>query len=309
MLAACLLGLPALALGAGVSGSQKRAAGEFLDAVASGEPTAVAYAIHPAELEALRTRILTLLRQEAERGESTIRGRLFGVAMPLADIERMTTINFYAQLAQRLVLPGRRYEDAVWIAAVPDRGDVVHVVLRGKQPKERGSVQVVNLVTLRPYGKDWKATIPSEIEAQIDDLIHGRRPVMPVRAAAAGAAPGAAAADAQGTAVNVPVGITELLNAAEKSLAEGNCEAYYRQHMSPNFRRTISKKALESLIATCENSLGTREMLLSTVRIARGLQPIMQFEGQRAEYDMARQGLPFDRFVLEQVDRRWYVAE
>jgi len=32
-------------------------------------------------------------------------------------------------------------------------------------------VLVVNVVTLKPYGKDWKAALPSEIQAQIDDLI------------------------------------------------------------------------------------------------------------------------------------------
>lgn len=292
-----------------VSNAQKKAAGEFLDAVASGDPHAVAYAIHPTDLEELRMRILELLRNEAQRGESTIRSRLFGPGMPLSEIERLTSINFYAQLARRLTLTGRYYEDARWLAAVPDRDDTVHVVLRGIQPKERGKVQVVNVVTLRPYGKDWKATLPSEIEAQIDDLINGRRPPAAMTTRAAGAAPAPAAQSGSAAPIEVPAGITELLNAAEKSLSEGNCEQYYREHMSPNFRRVTAKKALETLITTCQNSLGTRELLLSTLRIARELQPRFQYEGRRAVYDMAGQGLPFDRFVLEQVDKRWYIAE
>ena len=32
-------------------------------------------------------------------------------------------------------------------------------------------------------------------------------------------------------------------------------------------------------------------------------------DGTRATYDVAGQGLPYDRFVLEQIERRWYVAE
>ncbi|MFO7276169.1 MAG: hypothetical protein DIU56_003950 [Pseudomonadota bacterium] len=292
-----------------VTSAQKKAAGEFLDAVASGDPQAVAYAIHPKDLEDLRLRILEMLRNEAQRGESTIRSRLFGAGMPLSEIERLTSINFYAQLARRLTLTGRYYEDAKWLAAIPDRDDTVHVVLRGIQPKERGKVQVVNIVTLRPYGKDWKATLPSEIEAQIDDLINGRRSPTMMIAQAAVAAPAPSAQPGSAAPVEIPAGITELLDAAEKSLAEGNCEQYYREHMSPNFRKVTSKNALETLIATCKNSLGTRELLLSTVRIARELQPRFQYEGQRAVYDMSGQGLPFNRFVLEQVDKRWYIAE
>jgi hypothetical protein len=79
--------------------------------------------------------------------------------------------------------------------------------------------------------------------------------------------------------------------------------------MSPNFRRVTSKKALEALITTCKNSMGTREMLLSTMRIVRGLTPRFDTEGQRAVYDLTGQGLPFDRFVLELVDKHWYIAE
>src|SRR2546429_268443 len=67
----------------GVSMSQKNAALEFLQAVASGDPEAVAFAIHPDDLRALRLRILTLLHDEAKRGDSTVRNRLVGPARPL----------------------------------------------------------------------------------------------------------------------------------------------------------------------------------------------------------------------------------
>src|SRR6266446_3380734 len=67
----------------GVTMSQKNAALEFLQALASGDPEAVALAIHPDDLRALRLRILTLLHNEAQRGDSTVRNRLFGPARPL----------------------------------------------------------------------------------------------------------------------------------------------------------------------------------------------------------------------------------
>ena len=79
--------------------------------------------------------------------------------------------------------------------------------------------------------------------------------------------------------------------------------------MSQSFRRVTSKKALETLISGCQNNAGMREMMLATLRIVRGQQPRFEYEGQRAVYDLTGQGLPFDRFVLEQIDRRWYIAE
>ncbi len=284
---------------------------EYLAAVASGDAQQVAFAIHPDDLLALRTRILTLLRDEAKRDDSTIRSRLFGQGMPLAEIERFTNTGFYAVLSDKLYLSGREYSEVDGLAAIPDKGDTVDVVVKGRQPRDRGKVLVVNVITLKPYGRDWKAALPTEIQAQIDDLIEGRRiPIATARARlapAAASAPGAAR-PGSGTSPAQP-GIIELLTAAEKGLSEGKCDDYYSKHMSPNFRKVTSKKALEALTVACQNSLGTRTMLLATLRIVRGLEPHYEYEGQRAVYNVAGQGLPFDEFVLEQVDKRWYVAE
>jgi len=291
-----------------VSGGQRAATLEFLEAVASGDPQAVAFAIHPDDLQALRLRILTLLREEAKRGDGTIRSRLFGPGMPLEELERLTSSGFYATLAYKLYLAGREYTDVEGLATIPDKGDRVQVVVRGRQPRDHGKVQVVNVVTLRPYGKDWKAALPSEIEAQIDDLIEGRHiaVAMALSSGPANSAPGRASSGA--TAAALPA-IVELLVAAENSLNEGRCEDYYGRQMSPNFRRVTGKKALEALIASCRNSMGTRQLLLSTLHIVRGLQPRYENESQRAVYDLSGQGLPFQTFSLEQVDKRWYVAE
>ena len=293
-----------------VTGSQRRAAEEYLAAVASGDPRAIAYAIHPDELEALRTRILGLLREENGRNDSTIRSRLFGRGMPLSELERLTSIGFFAALVSRLHFDGRPYGDIEGIAAVPDRGDRVHVLVRGEPPRDRGKVEVVNLVTLKPYGKDWKAVVPSEIEAQIDDLIAGRRSAIALVARPGGPlAPAAGSTPAKGGGTPLQPGIVKLLEAAEQALSAGDCATYYEEHMSPNFRRVTGKKALSALISTCQNSLGTRQMLLSTLRILRGVEPRYQYEGHRAVFDLSGQGLPYDRFVLEQVDERWYIAE
>jgi hypothetical protein len=277
-----------------VSTGQRTAALEFLSAVASGDPQALAQSIHPDDLRALRLRILGLLREEAGRGDGTLRSRLFGPGMPLDDIERLTDTGFYATLGYRLHLTGREYSSVEGLAAIPDKGNNVEVVVRGRQPKDHGKVEVVNVVTLRPFGKDWKAALPSEIEAQIDDLIGGR-----VSTARGGGG---------GTEAASPA-ILELLAAAELALNEGRCEDYYGTEMSPNFRKVTGKKALAALISSCQNSMGTRQLLLSTLHIARGLDPHYENEGQRAVYDLAGQGLPYQAFSLEQVDRRWFIAE
>jgi hypothetical protein len=290
------------------SGAQKRAVEEYLDAVASGSPQAVAYAIHPSDLEALRTKILTQLRDEAGRGDGTIRARLFGPGRPLADLERLTPIDFYANLGRKLYLFGREYKDADWLAAVPDKNGVVQVMMKGKGDKDHGKVEVVNVVSIRPYGKDWKATLPTEIEAQIDDLTNARRNIYaglpPPAAAPTMLKPGAGSAE-----TGLPPQIGELVDNAYKALATPNCDDYYNKYMSPNFRKVTSKKALEALINSCKNSIGTREMLAATMRIVKDLVPRFEYEGRRAVYDVSGQGLPFDTFVLEQVDKKWYIAE
>lgn len=288
-----------------VSRPQRAAVEAFLGAVASGNPGTVAYALHPTELEKLRARFLELMRSESTRGDFTIRSRLFGVATTLAELERLTALDFYALLGRRLVLVGRSYADARYLGAVRDSGDLVHVVLRGKPPEGRGTVQVVELVSILPYGKDWKAAIPSEIEAQIDDLVSGRAPPaglpVPGVSGVATAAPAALTGN--------PPAILELLSAAEKELVAGDCESYYRQRMSPDFRRVTSTKALEALISGCRRNDELRERLIATLRILRGLTPRFEYEGNRAVYDLSNQGLPYDRIALQRIDRRWYVAE
>jgi hypothetical protein len=307
----CLLLAPALAGAADrPSGAQKRAAEEYLDAVASGSPQAVAFAIHPDELEGLRTKVLTQLREENSHGDSTVRVRLFGRGKPLAELERMTSIDFYVALGPKLYLFGREYKDADWIAAIPDKNGVVQVLLRGEPEKERGQkrVDVINVVSIRPYGKDWKATLPTEIEAQIDDLIYARRNLYarlpPPVASQAPPKPGAERGE-----TGIPPAITSLIDDAGKALAVPNCDDYYTRYMSPNFRKVTSKKALESLINSCKTSLGSRELLVATIRIVKDLVPTFELDGRKAVYDVSGQGLPFDRFVIELVDRKWYIAE
>jgi hypothetical protein len=299
LLIVVLLGLAVAtpALAADVAGDQRRAAEQYLAAVAARDPAAMAQAIHPDELELLRKRIVDLVRLEDDRGENATRSRLFGPSLPVDDIQRLTPLTMFTTLAKRLSFGGRAYERYDWLAAVGDDGGLVHAIGRGRLPRENGSVRPTVLVSLVPWGKDWKAAVPFELQAQIDDLIAGRG----AAAAQLRATPGSAGGNTQP--------MLALFDAAEANLAAGRCEDYYDDDLSPNFRRMTATRALKSLIAACTNRPEVRETLLAALRAARTAEPRYEYGGTRAVYDLSGQGLPFSRFAIEQVDKRWYVAE
>jgi hypothetical protein len=302
----CFSLLLALACGsaqaAGPSSAQEKGAAAFLTAVASGSAQAIAQELHPDEVEKLRTRLLTLLRAENLRSDNTYRSRLFGPGRSLADLESMTAVRFYTALSDRLRLRAREYAKFEWLGVVPD-GKVVYLVGKGEPPKERGSVKVAVTVALMQYGSQWRAAIPSEIEAQLDDLLEGR-------AAVAASPAGGATAAAPPPAAPLAPGISELLARAEASIAAGHCEEYYSEFMSPNFNKSTSRSAKKTLITHCTNNESTRETMITTLRIVQELQPKYDLGGSRAVFDVSGQGLPYERFVLERdKDMRWYIAE
>jgi hypothetical protein len=299
-----LVGVSAGAFAAGPTGAQEKGAEAFLAALAGGNVMAVAQELHPDEVEKLRTRLLTLLRAESARSDNTYRSRLFGPGRSLADLESMTAVRFYAALSDRVRLRAREYQKVEWLAVVPD-GKVVYLVGKGVQPKERGAVRVLVTVALAQYGAQWRAVIPSEIEAQLDDLIEGRVATAP---APSGGVPGSSPVEAR--PAPLAPGISELLARAEASLAAGHCEEYYSEFMSPNFNRATSRSARKTLVTACTNSENTRETMITTLRIVQELSPKYDLGGTRAIYDVSGQGLPYERFVLERdKDMRWYIAE
>jgi len=312
--AACLMSAPGMAAGrsdaqenprAENSAAQRRAAEEYLAALAAGDARAMAQTIHESELGELRKRLLDEMKLEADRNESLVRSRLFGPGMPLTDIERLTPQNFFATLAARLRFDGREFERVDWLEAVNDSGGMVQMVGRLIPQKDRGTVRVPVVVSIVPWGKDWKAALPLELQAQIDDLRTGR--VNPPGMAPATPAP--AVAQAAAPAISSPQEVIELFDAAEKNLKAGNCDGYYSKQMSPNFRATTGKKALKALIQTCENREELRGQMLTALRLARERAPRFQYAGTRAVYDLTGQGLPYPALVVEQVDKRWYIAE
>lgn len=287
-----------------VTAGQERAAAEYLAAVAAGDAQAVAFAIHPTELDRLRIMTVQKLREEAARGESAMRIRLFGDGMPLGEIERLTSVNLFRSLARKLNVRSRVYEKLEGLTAVRD-GNQLHVLVKGKQPRDRGRVEVVELVTLLPYGKEWKAAIAPELEAQIDDLLNGRTRGTTTPSSGPTAVERAVPV---ATARNTPE-ILALLEQAVKALVDGKCDRYYRDYLSPELRRSLSSRTLDSLVSGCNRSIASRELLIAALRIVRRTAPALEREGNRAVYDVEGQGLPFDRYVLERIDGRWYIAE
>lgn len=254
-----------------LTGAQRRAALEFLQAMASGDAQAVAYALHPSEVDRLRITLQQKLRTEAERGESTLRGRLFGVAMPLADIERLTSVDLFRALGPKLDLRARSYAELQGLAAVRD-GDRVLAVVKGKPP--RGP--------RRPGGA-----------------------AAGVAAASVVAGGGATTGDAARSTPD----IFAMLSAAEQALVGGRCDVYHREHLSPSLRRGLGPRALDTLIASCSRSVANRELLIAALRLVQRTPPVYEAGGERAVYDLTGQGLPYDRYVLERIERRWYIAE
>jgi hypothetical protein len=288
-----------VASAAGPSGAQERGAEQFLNAVASGNFQAAAQEMHPDEVEKLRSRLLELMRAEASRSDSTYRSRMFGPGRSLKELEGMTPVRFFGALSERLRLRGRAFEKYDWLAAVPD-GKVVYLIGKGIQPKDRGAVKVAVMVALMQYGAQWRAVIPSELEAQIDDLIEGR---------ATGGVGQGAAPNVSAPKTPLAPGISELLARAEASIAAGHCEEYYTEFMSPNFQKATSRSALKTLVNACNNSENTRETMITTLRIVQELSPRYDMGNSRATYDVSGQGLPYERFVLERHKDRWYIAE
>jgi hypothetical protein len=121
--------------------------------------------------------------------------------------------------------------------------------------------------------------------------------------------PTPAVAQAAAPTISSPQEVLELFDAADKNLKAGNCDGYYSKQMSPNFRATTGKKALKALIQTCENREELRGQMLTALRLARERAPRFQYAGTRAVYDLTGQGLPYPALVVEQVDKRWYIAE
>ena len=283
-----LIILPALA---DAAGQQDKIAKAYLQAAASGQPEALLEFLHPGELEDLRKRLIAVLENEAAHGSSTVRERLFGTTTA-EEIRRLTPSSLFVTLARRVGLPTEKIGEIKILGVIDENSQLSHVVARIVPPEDsdiRGRVALVSLVR---YGKEWRVAIPDAFQVRLDAAL-----VVSEGGASAGK-----------KTPNTPE-ILEFLENASTALRNGDCAGFFNERMSPNFRASTSPKALKTLIDQCMTYEETRETYISALELARRMAPAYEQNGARAIYDLRGQGLPFDRFVLEKVDGRWYVAE
>jgi len=291
-----------------ITGAQRQAASDYLLAVSRYDPQAIAYTIHPTELDRLRLSVLQKLREESVRGGNAIRERLFGGAMPLSDIERLTSVNFFRALARRWSPTVRTHESLEGLSATRD-GERVHVLVKQRPPKDGGRIETLEVVTLMTYGREWRAALPPEFEALVDDLVSGRQSRgFVAQGGSMTDAPLAPRGSPQAPERNPP-DVVSMLEAAEKALVDGRCDRYYKEFLTPELQRSLAGRTMDSLISSCRRSMASRELLIAALRIVKRTPATIDNGGNRAVYDVTGQGLPFDRYVLERVEGRWYVAE
>ncbi|HSD73269.1 MAG TPA: hypothetical protein VLB75_00780 [Steroidobacteraceae bacterium] len=276
--------------------AQEKLAIAYLKATASGDPAALQGMFHPDELVQLRARVLKALEAEAAQGGSAIRNRLFGSAMSMDDVRRLTHENFFATVSHSFGMPAERIEEVKILGVVEENSQLAHAVARIVPPESAQTRPRVTLVSLIRYGKDWRVQLPALLQARVD---------------AALVALGENAAASEPTAPKVPASpeLMSALKSGSETLRRGDCAEFFNEHMSPNFRSMTSAKALATLIKQCQTREETRETYIAALDIAQRLSPRYEQDGARAIYDMRGQGLPFQRFVLEKVEDRWYVAE
>jgi hypothetical protein len=278
------------------SAAQERLVEQYLKAAAAGGANAMAEFFLPADVEEFRATVLKALEEEGRRSDNAIRERLFGAGTSLDSLRRMTPPNFLLAATRSVPLPAvpaRKVE----VLGLVEEGKRVHAVARVWADEKGDGPSRLTLVTLAPYGKDWRVSLPENFRARVDSLIAG-----------GGSEQGAASAPAAPATPNTPEIVTLLDNAAQ-ALRAGNCATFFSVYYSPNFRRTKSESAFKTLVNKCTTSLDIRETYLMPLELAKRLSPRYENNGTRAVYDMRGQGLPFPYFALEKVDDRWFIAE
>ena len=291
---ALIVALSLAAASANAAPADEAFATDFAEAWSREAWDAVAYAIHPDELARVRKLALDAIEAEDKDGAKGVRTRLFGAAVSVDEIRRMTPHTMMGILVKRFLIAPRVMKKTRVLGKIKD-DKLEQVVVRGWTDDKGKGASSVMLVTLMPYGKQWAAAVPSELEEKIE-------------AAIAGADVGARDVGESHVAALDP-GIAKVLDAGIAALKDGRCSEYYNDIMSPSFRKATSPAAVKTLISQCEKNAAMRDKSRTTLEIARGLRPRYEYDNTRAVFDMSGQGLPFDRFVVEQLDKKWYIAE
>jgi hypothetical protein len=278
--------------------SPERTAEDVVHLTTAGGPAAAVILYEPAEVQRIRDKVLLAAEREAEGGRKQIRATLFGAGPSLDEVRRMTPENLLLAILAKVPARTAKYDEFKALGTVKE-GQMLHVVVRAsltkvERLKRRSIVQVVSLL---PSGKEWRAAIPSGIESYIDAVLAAVPDDTP---AAVAAAPAPAAKDPAAAAL-LARGI-DLLN-------KGNCLTYFLDVMEPGFSKTMTQKAFDAIVRGCELNERTREKFRVGLELAAAREPKVEQGGLKLAYDLSGEGLPYDKLTLIKVDTRWYVAE
>ena len=309
----------AVLLVSGLAGTQARAdspekTAEAFVQISTGQgPSAAVILYHPDEVQRVRDKVLLMCEREAESGRKQVRGTLLGAGVTLDEVRRMTPENLLLAVMAKLPARTTFYDDFKALGLVKE-GENVHVVVRAslkkvERLKRRSIVQVVSLL---PSGKEWRAAIPSGIEAYIDGVLAASPDELPPVAAPASdgkAVGGAAGAGAAGRAPPADPAWSALLKRGVDLLSRRNCLTYFLDVVEPGFSKTMSPKNFDAVVRGCELNDRVREKYRIGLELADARQPALEQGGSKVTYDLAGEGLPYDHLSLIRLNGRWYVAE
>jgi len=276
--------------------SPEKTAEEFVQLSTSQGPSAAVILYHPNDVQRVHDKILLMCEREAESGRQQTRAALFGAGVTLDDVRRMTPENLLIAIMAKLPARTATYDEFKALGSVKE-GENLHIVVRAslrkvERLKRRSIVQVVSLI---PSGKEWRAAIPSGIEAYIDGVLAAAPddvpPVAPARPAPKDPAWSA------------------LLARGVDLLSRGNCLTYFLDVVEPGFSKTMSPKNFDAVVRGCELNDHTREKFRMGLELAGSREPKLEQGGSKVTYDLSGEGLPYDHLTLVRVDGRWYVSE
>ena len=152
--------------------SAEKTAEAIVQATTAAGPSAAVILYEPAEVQRLRDKVLLAVEREAESGHKQVRTTLFGAGPSLDDVKRMTPENLLLAILAKIPSRTVKYDEFKALGSIKE-GAMLHVVVRASltkvdRLKRRSIVQVVSLL---PSGKEWRAAIPSGIESYVDTVL------------------------------------------------------------------------------------------------------------------------------------------
>lgn len=277
--------------------SPEKTAEAFVELSTGGGPSAAVILYQFSEVQRVRDKVLLAAEREAESGRKQVRNALFGAGPSLDDVRRMTPENLLLAIMARVPSRPVQYDKFKALGTVKEE-DKLHVVVRAslekvERIKRRSIVQVV---TLLPSGKEWRAAIPSNIEAYIDSVLAAAPDDTPAVVGSPATPPPDPAAKA-------------LLARGIELLTKGNCLTYFLDVMEPGFAKTMTQKSFDAIVRGCQLNERTRDKFRVGLELSAAREPKVESGGSKLTYDLSGEGLPYDHVTLTRIDGRWYVAE